>query len=115
MTTNRRASARGEEQAGIEAASCPARSSGEDSARSAPVKEALVPGARMALVTLLLTGVGYPLLITPIAQALFPREAEGSLVIREGRIVGSELIGQTFGTPGYFQGRPSAAGSVGYD
>jgi K+-transporting ATPase ATPase C chain len=70
---------------------------------------------RMAVVTLLLTGVAYPLAVSALARLLFPRQAGGSLVSENGRIVGSELIGQRFESPLYFQGRPSAAGAAGYD
>ena len=67
------------------------------------------------LVTLVLTGVAYPLAMTGVARVLFPGKAAGSLVTdASGRVVGSELIGQVFTNPGYFQGRPSAAGN-GYD
>ena len=67
------------------------------------------------LVTLVLTGIVYPLVMTGLGGLLFPHEARGSLVTdAKGRVVGSELIGQGFTNPGYFQGRPSAAGS-GYD
>jgi K+-transporting ATPase ATPase C chain len=69
----------------------------------------------MTLATLVLTGFVYPLLMTGIAQVLFPHRANGSLIVHEGRVVGSERIGQPFRSPAYFQPRPSAAGAEGYD
>jgi K+-transporting ATPase ATPase C chain len=70
---------------------------------------------RVAIATLLLTGVLYPLAVTGLAQLLFPHAADGSLVRNaKGQVVGSSLIGQPFARPGYLQPRPSAAGA-GYD
>jgi K+-transporting ATPase ATPase C chain len=70
---------------------------------------------RVTLVTLVLTGLVYPLVMTGFAQALFHNRANGTLVHDgSGAVVGSELIGQTFTNPAYLQGRPSAAGN-GYD
>src|SRR6185503_17380972 len=75
----------------------------------------IVVALRMTLVTLVLTGLAYPLALTGIAQVLLPAKANGSLVTdAAGTVVGSELIAQAFAKPGYFQPRPSAAGS-GYD
>lgn len=79
------------------------------------MKNELWIALRMTAVTLVLTGVAYPLLITGLAQVLFPHQANGSLVTHDGKVVGSELIGQGFENPGYFQPRPSAAGATGYD
>jgi potassium-transporting ATPase KdpC subunit len=65
--------------------------------------------ALMVLVLLtLVTGVAYPLLVTGIAQAVFPSQAQGSLIVKDGKIVGSRLIGQPFDDPKYFWSRPSA-------
>lgn len=75
----------------------------------------IVVALRMTVVTFVLTGLAYPLALTGVAQVLFPRQARGSLVEHEGRVVGSELIGQAFKSPGYFQPRPSAAGADGFD
>jgi K+-transporting ATPase ATPase C chain len=74
----------------------------------------LVVAALMTLVTTVLFGVVYPLVVTGAAQALFPEKANGQLLTPNGRVVGSALLGQTFSSPGYFHSRPSAAG-MGYD
>jgi len=68
----------------------------------------------MTIVTTLLLGVVYPLVVTGVAQVLFPAQANGQLIERGGRVVGSQIIGQAFSSPGYFRSRPSAAGA-GYD
>jgi len=75
----------------------------------------LLPGLRMTLVMTVLTGLVYPGLVTGICQLVFPKQANGSLMTKNGNVIGSELIGQNFSKPEYFQPRPSAAGSDGYD
>ncbi|MGA3160598.1 MAG: potassium-transporting ATPase subunit KdpC [Terracidiphilus sp.] len=69
---------------------------------------------RFTLVTTVLLGLGYPLLVTGIAGFLFPHKAAGSLILKDGRVIGSELLAQSFTSDRYFHPRPSAAGN-GYD
>ena len=78
------------------------------------MKKNLISAVLMTLVTTVLFGLLFPLLVTGLAQVLFPRQANGELVTRNGTTVGSRLIGQSFSSPGYFHSRPSSAGT-GYD
>jgi potassium-transporting ATPase KdpC subunit len=70
---------------------------------------------RLLVVITVVCGLIYPLVMTGLAQAVFPYQANGSIIIREGAPTGSKLIGQNFASPGYFHGRPSSAGDKGYD
>lgn len=75
----------------------------------------LMPGLRMTLILTVLTGLAYPGLVTSLCQFFFPSQANGSLLTRDSRVIGSRLIGQNFTKPEYFHPRPSAAGNDGYD
>lgn len=83
------------------------------------MSHSMPPLVRPALVFFIalsaLTGVLYPLAVTGLGQALFPDQANGSLLLREGRPVGSRLIGQSFSDPAHFWGRPSATGPMAYN
>ena len=79
------------------------------------MRRQLLPAFVMVIVTTVLLGLGYPLVVTGMAQLLFDDQAEGSLVERDGDVVGSRWIGQSFTAPQYFHPRPSAAGENGYD
>jgi K+-transporting ATPase ATPase C chain len=75
----------------------------------------LWPALRINIFLTILLGVAYPLAVTGVSQVIFPHQANGSLITKGDRVVGSELIGQNFTKPEYFQPRPSAAGNDGYD
>src|SRR5215468_5836103 len=78
------------------------------------MKKNLVIAVWFTLVTTVIFGLVYPLVATALAQALFHDQANGQLIQKDGKIIGSRIIGQTFDAPGYFRSRPSAAGT-GYD
>jgi K+-transporting ATPase ATPase C chain len=78
------------------------------------MKKHIVTSILYTVITAVLLGIGYPLAVTGLARVMFPKQADGSLIERNGVLVGSHLIGQPFTGPGYFWSRPSAAGN-GYD
>ena len=78
------------------------------------MKKNLVTALLMTIVTTVLLGIVYPLVVTGLSQALFHDKANGQLIADQGRVIGSRIIGQSFAGPGYFHSRPSAAGN-GYD
>ncbi|MGD0965841.1 MAG: potassium-transporting ATPase subunit KdpC [Candidatus Acidiferrales bacterium] len=79
------------------------------------MKKNLLISIWFTLATTVLLGIIYPLVVTGLAQMLFPKQANGELISQGGKLVGSHLIGQPFTAPGYFYSRPSAAGAAGYD
>lgn len=80
------------------------------------MKKNLITAVLMTIVTTVLLGVVYPLVVTGLAQVIFPDKANGQLIKHaDGSVIGSRIIGQPFVGPGYFHSRPSAAGAAGYD
>ena len=79
------------------------------------MKNIFRPALVVFFILTLVTGIAYPLLVTGAAQTLFPAQAAGSLIVRDGKVVGSELIGQNFSDPKHFWGRPSATGPMPYN
>src|SRR5258708_32560163 len=80
------------------------------------MKKNLITAVLMTIATTVLLGILYPLLVTGLAQLIFPKQAKGQVIHgKDGVVVGSRLIGQPFSGPGYFHSRPSAAGAAGYD
>jgi K+-transporting ATPase ATPase C chain len=79
------------------------------------LRKNLLVAVLMTVATTVLLGIAYPLAVTALAQVLFPDRANGQLIYRNGRLLGSRLIGQPFSSAGYFRPRPSSAGPAGYD
>src|ERR1039458_1360343 len=79
------------------------------------MKKNILVAIWMTLATTLLLGIVYPIVLTGLAQILFPKQANGELIRANGKIIGSRLIGQPFTSRGYFYSRPSAAGTAGYN
>jgi potassium-transporting ATPase KdpC subunit len=81
----------------------------------ASILRVLRPAIVMLIAMTVITGAAYPALVSAVAQIVFPHQANGSMIVVDGKAVGSSLIGQAFDDPKYFWGRPSGAGSSGYD
>jgi len=79
------------------------------------MRSVIRPAVTLLVLMTVLLGIGYPLLITGIAKLAFPAQAGGSLVVKDGKAIGSTLIGQNFSDPKYFWGRPSATGPYPYN
>jgi K+-transporting ATPase ATPase C chain len=79
------------------------------------IRSALRPALSLLILFTLVLGLAYPLLATGISQVVMPGPANGSMIVHDGKVIGSELIAQGFARPGYFHPRPSAAGANGYD
>ena len=75
----------------------------------------VLPAVRLLVILSVVLGLGYPLLVTGVSQLLMPEKANGSLIVQDGKVVGSALIGQSFTKPGEFWGRPSATGGTPYN
>src|SRR5512146_794961 len=78
------------------------------------MKQNLITAILMTIATTILLGIVYPLVVTGLAQVIFPKQANGQLIEKDGKTVGSRIIGQGFSAPGYFHSRPSAT-AVAYD
>ena len=88
---------------------------GASSALWSMIKKQIKPAVVMFLLLTILVGIVYPLVVTGIAQVIFPVQANGDLIVHDGNVAGSSLIGQPFSSPDYFWGRLSATSPVPYD
>jgi potassium-transporting ATPase KdpC subunit len=95
--------------------SLPVLAGPEERAEEIAMKKHFVTAILMTIVTTVLLGIIYPFVVTGLAQLIFPKQANGSLLTANGKLMGSHVIGQPFSSPGYFRSRPSAAGNAGYD